>query len=77
MTVRPPFSVNSFAINSGTIAMQDTKFQKKSFEYNKLIEHPKEETKKNKINIRKKIQSHIKTKCLNNQKDKKSRKFSS
>ena len=35
MTVKPPFSVNSIAISSGIIAIQDSDFQKKSFEYNK------------------------------------------
>ncbi len=35
MTVKPPFSVNTIAINSGIIAIRDSRFQKKSFEYNK------------------------------------------
>ena len=35
MSVRPPFSVNSVAVNCGIEAMQDLDFQKKCFKYNK------------------------------------------
>tara|TARA_B100001741_G_scaffold135284_2_gene111477 strand:- start:1843 stop:2922 length:1080 start_codon:yes stop_codon:yes gene_type:complete len=35
MSVRPPFSVNSVAVNCGIIAMQDLDFQKKCLEHNK------------------------------------------